>query len=93
MFPEQTWFIHDMQHAQNPDSLEEMMYTFLRYDGQATVDTFDRYPRFNQYDYVNDVISPYTEPEHPMTLEYRFGLMAGEIIKLVVNLVKMIINK
>lgn len=93
LFPEQTWFIKDMQHANNPDSLEEMMYTFLRYDGQATVDTFDRYPRFNQYDYVNDVISPYTEPEHPMTFEYRLGLMTGEIIKLVINLVKMIINK
>lgn len=92
LFPEQTWFIHDMQHAQIPDSMDEMIYTLLRYDGQATVDTFDRYPRFNKYDYVNDVISPYAEPDRPMTFEYRLGLMVGEVIKIVVNLVKMLVD-
>ena len=90
LFPEQTWFIKDMQHANNPDSLDEMMYMFLKYDGQATVDTFDRYPRFNQYDPYNDVISPYTEAEPEATFVERIVLIVKEIIALVVNLFSMI---
>ena len=92
LFPEQTWFIHNMQHAQIPDSMDEMIYTLLRYDGQATVDTFDRYPRFNKYDSKNDVISPYTEPDHPMTFAYRLGRMVREVINLVVYLVKLVVD-
>lgn len=93
LFPEQTWFIKDMQHANNPDSLDNMMYKMLRYNGQATVDTFEEYPRFCEYDSANDVISPYTEVEHAMTPGYKLGLMIREIITLIINLVQKIVNK
>ena len=93
MFPEQTWFIHDMQHANNPDSLDEMMYTLLRYDGQATVETFAKYPRFCEYFPHTDMIVPYTEAEPEMTFAYKLGCMVRELITLIVNLVKKIAVK
>lgn len=44
MFPEQTWFIADYMHMRSkPD---DMFETLLYHKGQATVDTFDKYPRF-----------------------------------------------
>lgn len=93
MFPEQTWFIKNMQHANNPDSLEDMMYTFLRYDGQATVDTFPQYPRFNRYYSANDVIAPYTEADKPVTFVAKLQNMIREIITLIVSLVSKIASK
>lgn len=90
LFPEQTWFIRNMQHANNPDSIDEMIFTFLRHDGQATVDTFDRYPRFNQYDPFNDVISPDVESVPELTFIDRIILVVKDIIALIVNLVSKI---
>lgn len=93
MFPEQTWFIRNMQHANNPDSLDSMMYQLLRYDGQATVSTFEEYPRFCKYDSHNDVISPEIEAPHPMTFCYKLELIIKEFIALVKMLVEKIAAK
>lgn len=93
MFPEQTWFIKNMQHANNPDSLDNMMYKFLRYDGQATVDTFEEYPRFCKYDSANDVIYPYETVEPQLTFFERIKLIIKEFIALVTMLVEKISAK
>ena len=93
MFPEQTWFIKDMQHANNPDSLEAMMYKLLRYDGQATVDTFEGYQRFSKYDSKDDVIYPYQTVEPAMTFTYRIKLIVKEFISLIRLLIEKISAK
>lgn len=58
LFPEQTWFVRHLTHAVNVDDLDEM-YMYLAYhDGQATVDTFEQYPRFLCYNEDEDTIEP-----------------------------------
>ena len=49
MFPEQTWFIRHFTHAAGCPDLDRMIKTLLYYDGQATVDTFEEFPRFLHY--------------------------------------------
>lgn len=61
MFPEQTWFVRDMKHGGEPDSLYEMIFDLLNYEGQATVDTFARYPRFLKYIEMSDTLLPDTD--------------------------------
>ncbi|MBR3553842.1 MAG: alpha/beta fold hydrolase [Clostridia bacterium] len=58
LFPEQTWFLRGLHHSSHPDAVEEMIFTLLYYDGQATVDTFEMYPRFMCYDYQTDTFAP-----------------------------------
>ncbi|MBQ5969203.1 MAG: alpha/beta fold hydrolase [Clostridia bacterium] len=58
LFPEQTWFVRGLHHSSHPDAMEEMIYTLLYYDGQATVDTFEMYPRFMYYEYQTDTFAP-----------------------------------
>ena len=43
MFPEYTWLVRDFCHWNRPD---ELMSWLLRYDGQPTVFTDERYPQF-----------------------------------------------
>ncbi|MBR5410940.1 MAG: alpha/beta fold hydrolase [Clostridia bacterium] len=62
LFPDQTWFIKNLQHSKN-GPLEDMMTVLLYSDGQATVDTYPVYPQYMKYDRENDVIVPYTEAE------------------------------
>ena len=50
LFPEQTWFIRHFTHAVSCDNFETFKKTLLYYNGQATVDTFEEYPRFMYYD-------------------------------------------
>ena len=57
LFPEQTWFIKDMQHAIINDDMEEMVKEFLYYDGQGNVNTFENYPRYLDYNEADETIS------------------------------------
>ncbi|MBQ6021858.1 MAG: hypothetical protein IJR51_09865 [Clostridia bacterium] len=59
LFPEQTWFFKDFPHSVN-SPLRDMMDVLLYTDFQATVDTYDEYPQFMQYDRESDTVSPYT---------------------------------
>ncbi len=54
LFPEQTWFIEDLRHNDMPGCSDDFIDTLLHYDGQATVDTFEEYPRFMKYDSESD---------------------------------------
>ncbi len=57
LFPEQTWFIKNIKHSDEPDSVDRLVEKLLYYDGQATVDTFERYPRYMEYDAEVDYLS------------------------------------
>ncbi len=59
MFPDQTWFIKNFPHAIN-SPLSDMIDTLLYTEFQATVDTYDEYPQFMQYNREERTISPYT---------------------------------
>ncbi len=63
LFPEQTWFIRDMKHQNMADCLEDMVNTLLYYDGQASVETFEEYPRFLKYDCDNDILAADEKPQ------------------------------
>ncbi len=57
LFPEQTWFIKGVKHPDMPNVTDKMIDDLLYYDGQATVDTFEQYPRFMKYDIPTGVLS------------------------------------
>lgn len=59
LFPEKTWFIKDYPHATTHDPLDDMMYTLLfNPKEEATVDTYDQYPRFLKYIKATDAVVP-----------------------------------
>ena len=58
LFPEQTWFVRNMKHSLQAVSLDKMMNLLLAQDEQATVNTYEQYPRFLSYDAATDTLSP-----------------------------------
>lgn len=49
LFPDKTWFIRNIPHAELCVELDLMVYTLLTTKDEATVDTYREYPRFMQY--------------------------------------------
>ena len=97
LFPGQTWFIRDLQHAKSPDGLEEMTYELLCYDGQADTHTFEQYPRFLKYipddeSVVADTTGTETEAETIIDKIFKFFLKLRaaftQVIKKLKNLIK-----
>ncbi len=72
LFPDRTWFIKDLQHAAMPDDMEDMVRELLFYDGEATVETFDMYPRFLDFDEKSEKISPDNGTEAEQRSVFRF---------------------
>lgn len=60
LFPAQTWLIRNLKHPTTPASVWQMIDLLLAQDEQATVDTFEQYPRFLAYDEATDTLSPDT---------------------------------
>lgn len=58
MFPDQTWFIRNMKHANSDGNLDEFINTLIAYDGQATVETFKEFPRFMLFDSAANILVP-----------------------------------
>lgn len=87
LFPEQTWFVKNMKHGSDEEALNNMMIRFMKHDGQATVETFDEYPRFTVFD--GERILPEMPTQKQPTLFDKIRLIINDIIKLV----KTIINK
>ncbi len=54
LFPEQTWFVRNIKHSDMPDCVDDLVDTLLYTDYQATVATYEEYPRFLEYDADND---------------------------------------
>ena len=57
LFPQQTWFIRNLKHSTTPPSVWQLIDLLLAQDEQATVDTFEQYPRFLTYDETTDTLS------------------------------------
>ena len=87
LFPEQTWFVKNMKHGSDDAALKNMMRKFMKYDGQATVETFEEYPRFTIFD--GESILPESPIENHSTFFDKIRFIVNDIIKLV----KAIINK
>ena len=87
MFPEQTWFIRSMKHAENPTSLWNMISLLLAQEEQATVETFKEYPRFLVYDAQADTIMPDLEVKTLSFFE-RLKLFFEQLKKLLSTLFK-----
>ena len=81
LFPEQTWFVKDLKHAEETDTIDVMMRTFMRYDGQGTVETFAEYPRYTVFD--GETISPDEYKPSNSTLFDNLRLIINDILKLV----------
>lgn len=64
LFPSYTWFVKEIKHGTFPTSINKMMMKFLRQKKQVTVNTYEEYPRYMQYTYSGDKLSPveYAEP-------------------------------
>ncbi|MBQ7545491.1 MAG: hypothetical protein IJT41_00805 [Clostridia bacterium] len=60
MFPEITWFVHDMGHLDYPYGSESAQFLmwFVQADLQYTVHSDPRYPQFLQYNKQNKTLSP-----------------------------------
>ena len=56
MFPEKTWFVKDLKHSVNHNSLTELAEAILYCDEEVTVDTFEQYPRFLSFDNTSTTI-------------------------------------
>ena len=85
LFPEQTWFVKYMKHGSKDEALNEMMRTFMKYDGQGTVEDFDKYPRFTVFD--GEKISPEFPIQNDSTLFDKLRLIINDIIKLVKTII------
>ena len=59
LFPDNTWFIKGVEHANWTDTENAIMCTVATADHQLTVDDFD-YTRFMVYSYETDSVSPMT---------------------------------
>lgn len=60
LFPQYTWFVKEIKHGTFPPSINTMFMEFLHRKKQVTVNTFKEYPRYMQYSYADDSLSPVT---------------------------------
>ncbi len=58
LFPEKTWFVRNFNHPWHCEDLTKMINTLLTSKKEATVNTFDEYPRFLKYVANEDAIYP-----------------------------------
>lgn len=55
LFPEKTWMVKGFKHAENSRDLDDMIDALLYHPKkEATVDTYDQYPRFLKYEPLTD---------------------------------------
>ena len=62
-FADHTWYIKNLAHPDYPWIVEFMMCDILMYDGYATVNDLEKYPRFMNYEETYEIIFNFTEPE------------------------------
>ncbi len=58
LFPEKTWFIHSMKHSGGRKALSELMNAILFGDEEVTVDTYEAFPRFLEFDSESETVKP-----------------------------------
>lgn len=59
VLPDTTWFIKNLYHSNFPASVDKLINAFLTTDNM-TVETYDEYPQFLNYDKETGAISPVT---------------------------------
>lgn len=57
LFPDYTWIIKGIEHRDFPDSIDELINAFLKFDGQMTVEDDPLYPQYLFYN-EDDGLSP-----------------------------------
>lgn len=62
-FPEYTWYIKNLAHPDYPWIVEFMICDIFNYDGYATVNDIEKYPRFMHYEETYELIFSFTKPE------------------------------
>ncbi len=92
LFPEQTWFIRDITHSYNSDALDEMIKTFIDYEGQGTISTFSQYPQFLKFDIETDTILADTTAPQTLSFFDKIVNALEDLIKLI-KYVFSLINK
>lgn len=102
ILPECTWFIKGLNHDDWQDCAEELAYTVCSSNGQFTVDSSEKYPRFMRYYEETHSLAPLTEEN--MNCEEYYGVDTGstenmtkferlfKIIKELVNFLKTLLN-
>ena len=75
-FPDTTWYIKDLTHDYFPSCVDELMYRFLRSNGEMTVFTEEKFPQFLTYseencEPKNGFLVPVTAAETPNSVRSR----------------------
>lgn len=90
MFPQQTWFIRNLAHSAD---LDDFIDIFFEYDGQATVDTFEEYPRFMLYDGASDSLVPDKEENRNTDFLTTLKAVLSELRTLFKTIVELLFGK
>lgn len=59
LFPEKTWFLKNLNHADFPACVDELINKFFNSE-DMTVDTYKEYPQFMKFDSETETFSPVT---------------------------------
>lgn len=89
LFPDKTWFIRNIPHAESCDDVDTMIYTLLNAETEATVDTYEQYPRFMQYIAKDDTVCPDVDSVELVKVPDSF---IARVIKLLKSIIVTIIN-
>ncbi len=88
LFPEQTWFIRSASHIQHFPDIQKLAKELVCYDGQATVETFEQYPRFMYYSAATDSLIADPGISAPMTFIQKFVEFFKEFFALIFSIFK-----
>lgn len=98
LFPNNTWFVRDLEHGNTPSSVNKLMLKILRSKSQSTIGSFEDYPQFTAYDSETGKLIPITEPINNTTfLPQSGGLqkllnLFTSMLKVLRSLFTMLIN-
>lgn len=98
LFPNNTWFIRDIEHGNTPTAINNLMLSILRSKSQATVNSFSDYPQFTAYNSQTGTLEPITEPiANTSTLSqssplYKLITLFTSMAKVIKTLFSMLLN-
>lgn len=67
VFPNATWIIKGMAHENWATCNDDLIYAVCTSKEPITIDTFEQYPQFMVYNYMDDNIYPMTEDNNDVT--------------------------
>lgn len=57
LYPDYTWFAEGVEHFDFPESVDKLLLTIARYDGQMTVWDDDNFPQYSKYEGEGNLIT------------------------------------